>query len=132
MEQASVLLSPVEAIARLRVVPFPTRPMKAMRVVRHDGIVIADLGKGRVAYSGYRGRYAYSGDSVTSQRLVEAIFRLGLITGSELDAHRVPYQERQARRRLAEAADELSGAAETLGVRLTSAQVKRLEAARLQ
>ena len=132
MSNISIIHSAVESIDALRVYPIPTKPIKVAGVVRVDRTVVMTDPAGRVYSTQVTGRFSFQpGDNRESIRnTITGAYRLGAISKKAMDedlqlreAAAMKHEQRYAAERLVECAN-------SIGLKLTDAQFRRIDAAR--
>lgn len=132
MSNISIIHSAVESIDALRVYPIPTKPLKDAQAVRVDRTVVMVDKSGRVYSTQVSGRFSFQkGDNREAIRnTITGAYRLGAISKAAMDedlqlreAAALKHEQRYAAERLVECAN-------SIGVKLTDAQFRRIDAAR--
>lgn len=121
----------VEDVDRMRVSAIPSKPLKNVNAIRIDRTVVLVDSSGRVYSTQVQGNFAHtaSDNSTSLRNTITGASRLGVISkkAMEMDLkHRQAYAEKTRREW---AADQIIEHANALGLRLTEAQRRRIEAA---
>lgn len=128
---SSHLISRVPA-CDIRIEPIPARPIKVARVVRTDNVTVFLDDKGRIYSTGIRNGFAYTpgwGDSSNHVATFQCLVKLGVISKADADEHERIAKEISDRRFRKYAAEALVKNAKEVGLKLTAAQIKKIEAA---
>lgn len=130
---SSSLMSRVPACA-IRIESIPTRPIITVaRVVRHEDVTVFLDDKGRIYSTGIKNGFAYTpghGNSRNHVATYQCLVKLGVISKADADEHERIANEISDRRSRKYAAEALVKNAEEVGLKLTAAQVKKIEAAK--
>lgn len=129
MSGISIIHSAVDSIDALRVYPIPSKPLKDASAVRIDRTVVMVDKNGRVYSTQVTGRFSFHpGDNrETIRNTITGACRLGAISKKAMDedlqlrqAAALKYDQQYAANRLVECA-------KTIGIKLTEAQLRRIE-----
>lgn len=128
------IMSISEEISNLTFVSFPTRPSKkCVKIVRVGNLIFGLMADGSIACSRPLGNFAYPANSKAFPwmgSVIDALYRLGVISKDAMDRHNHDARsrgERENRRRLA---GNLTDNAKEFGLALTARQKAKLASAR--
>lgn len=116
----------------IRVEPIPTKPIKVARAVRSERVTVFVDDKGRIYSTGVTNGFAYApgfGSNPAHIDTYQCLVKLGIVSKEDALQHQlnaIAIQEKAARKY---AADAIVKDADTLGLTLSAAQIKKIEAA---
>lgn len=121
----------IENLVDVRVLPIPTKPVVVVKAVREDKLTVLLDAKGNIYASGIRFGFFYGSKppGISIERLIVALGKLGVLSPKATQQ----WADEQALRRAQEdrlfAAERLLDASKDLGLRLTAAQLRAVQAA---
>ncbi len=122
-----MLISPQAEIEAIRFVPFKSRAMKAEKVVCIDNTIIVRL-NATTAASNRVNNFAYLPGHHNMDQVVTGLYRLGMISPDAMNAHLSLCADRRRQSDCEYAAKGVVSGAKTLGITLTKAQLRKVEA----
>ena len=124
--KSAVLISISDEINRLRFVQFPTKVHGALKIVRVDSFLLAQIDATTVATSKDMQDYAYPANTSSwpwQDDLVTGLYRLGMISKKAMDEHLDRAKQNGERTSKRWAAEFLLDNAKALGIELAPEQM---------
>lgn len=128
---SSILISKVPA-CNIRIDPIPTKPIKVARVVRTDRVTVFLDEHGRIYSTGVQDRFAFPADwqSQRHTNTFACLVKLGVIKKADIDEHDRQVKALLQGKETRDKAKEFEKNAAALGLKLTTAQMRKIEAAK--
>jgi hypothetical protein len=126
----SSILSPITEISRLQIEPIPTnKVLRGARVCKVDSITLIVDEQGTFYSSQVRAGCAYSFGSGL-EATIKGAMRLGLLSKEAVKQHHAMASEHRNKEARQYAAKSFENQAKVLGIKLTNAQMGRIERAK--
>ena len=119
------LMSSVKEITNLDFNTLPTYPVKIVKAVRVENVLIM-LGKNGKIYSTHAGKYAYTvGRWPWQENMLKALQRLGVLTQEQVDNHMTTVEKICSKRDKEYDLKELKNLSKKYGFKLSKTQINK-------
>ena len=130
MTPHAIIHSKVESLENLWIAQVPVKPVNVTRAVRTGNTVVLLGEKGQIYATGIQTGISYSDGQASTklQDTIAGLSKLGHITPQAAEQHRALNERLKLQREQRWAANSLTDAAHRLGIKLTAAQWRKLDA----